>query len=223
MSEFIYIYQSVVNVKEIGKELAKSVNAEIEKQQVGAVVDKANVEIGKSWAQLAAGQQKQLITKVVEETSHDALSKSIQLIDANLSEQRKRSRNVVISGLKEKDDEEDDDLKSTVFNVFQTEVDKKDILSVKRLGKFDESKRDKPGGRYVLVTLRYEDDANWVTNNGKGFKVGNGIWINPDRTRAERDALAEKIKSKKTAETEETERAEGQEPKNTQGAGPKST
>ena len=79
-----------------------------------------------------------------------------------------------------------------------------DILHVKRIGssKKDESVKEgssvkviKP--RLLLVSLKYESDAAFLHNNGYGRKVtcvnddSMHAWINPDLTRAERDAQYE--------------------------------
>ena len=53
----------------------------------------ASQKITQSWADIAKKEQKTMISDVVEKTSETALKKSISLIDANLTEQRKRVRN----------------------------------------------------------------------------------------------------------------------------------
>ena len=50
-------------------------------------------------------------------------------------------------------------------------------------------KKFKPGkNRLVLIVLKKEDCAAELHNFGRGRKLDNGIWINPDLTRTERDA-----------------------------------
>ena len=164
-------------------------------EQVDTVVKTANEKIGKSWAEISAGKQKNLIAEVVEASSHTALSKSMQLISADMTERRKRSRNIIISKLKEKLSEETErELISRTFTLLNGEVEKREILSAKRLGKYTEDKM-----RPVLVTLKYEEDATFAHNNGKGFNCGNGIWINQDMTRTEREALYNERVARRTA------------------------
>ena len=192
------IAASVVKAQAVDtKAVANEVGKIIEGSQIKQLVEKANVEITKSWASIAVENQEALIEKVVEKSSKTALSKSMQLIDANMTEARNRSRNIVIYGLVENDheNETEEDLKSTTFQILEGRVNKDEILSAKRLGRFDPQKKK----RVVLVSLKYEDDAFWAHNQGKGYKARNftNVYVNPDRTRAERDALREKLIAKK--------------------------
>ena len=137
-------------------------------------------------------EPKKLIEKVVEQSSEVALQKSIQLIDANLTEQRKRCRNVIMSGVPEIPDE---DIRRTVLTNLNDECESRDIVDCKRLGKLNKPKKDGPASppkpRPILIIFRNESDALQYHNYGRGRKVfrNRNIWINPDLTRTEREAL----------------------------------
>ena len=47
--------------------------------------------------------------------------------------------------------------------------------------------------------MRREDDAVFFTNNGKGRKFPGGVWVNPDLTTSEREALYQKRLMKRTS------------------------
>ena len=200
----------------------------IKSVQVEQVVKEANAAVGKSWADIAAGNQKELIQEVVKVPSHEALVESSQLIDANMSEERKRVNNVVLSGITE-DVKDDELIMETVKLLGTEEIDKKDIVSARRLGLFDKNKK-----RPILITMRREDDAKFAHNYGRGYQVRNrvNVWFNPDLTQHQRDArynsrvakrkanaAAEQNRNKevvpeKTAEVVPEEPAETHEPKN---------
>ena len=115
-------------------------------------------------------------------------------MDANITERKKRSNNLIISKVKE---EKDENLKAIAFELLGKEVEKSEILEVKRLNYGRLSNRNQP--RLIFVTLKYEEDARWAHRNGRGYNVEGDIWINPDLTKTERDALWEERKAKKAS------------------------
>lgn len=134
-------------------------------------------------------QQKKLIKEVVEETSKSALQSSIQLIDANLTEQKKRVRNVVISGVDEDYGAEGSSLKDVAVDLLGSDCSIRDIVVVKRLGEKKPRKR-----RPILAVFKSEEVAQHFHNYGRGRKVMElvGCWVNPDLTRTEREAMFKK-------------------------------
>ena len=171
--------------------VTEAVKVSVREEQVKVVVSEANTKVAESWANIAKGAQKDLINDVVKESSKVALTESIQLIDSNLTEQRKRSRNIVMSGIIEKSGE-DKDLKEMVCEILGGEITERDVLAAFRLG---DSQKTRKNPRPILVKLRSEDDANYFHNNGRGYQVGgtgSNIWINPDLTQAEREAAYQK-------------------------------
>ena len=52
--------------------------------------------------------------------------------------------------------------------------------------------------------MRREDDAVFFTNNGKGRQFTGGVWVNPDLTRTERDALYEKREARRVRNRNKT-------------------
>ena len=143
----------------------------------------ARVKDQVSWAEVAS--QKKLITEVVEQTSKNALEKSIQLIDSNLTDQKKRVRNVVMSGVKENIREGEASLIEVVSDLLECDIN--DMVNVKRLG---EKKVGK--SRFILIVFKSEEAALYYHNYGRGRKVEGNIWVNPDLTRTERDAMFKK-------------------------------
>ena len=148
----------------------------------GAIVggELLNTQV-ETWAQVT---QRKLIKEVVEETSKTALQESIQLIDANLTEQKKRVRNAVISGVDEDYGGEGSTLKEVTIELLGRENTPHEIVTVKRLG-------EKKAGlkRPILVVFKSEEAAQFFHNYSRGRNVARNIWVNPDLTRTERDAL----------------------------------
>ena len=175
-------------VPEIIKEVVSSVKRVLEESNVKEAVIQSN-----SWADVVKGNQRQLITEVVKQTTEEAHKSAIKLVDANLTEQRKRNHNIVISGMKETENEE---IKETVFKVISpiSNIVKNDIMIAKRLGKNSPEK-----DRSILVTLRYEEDANYLHNYKYGRKVEDeqNAWINGDLTRTERELAYNKREEKR--------------------------
>ena len=176
--------------------VSKSVKESIQTNEIEKVVGEVNEKVGKSWAELAQGNHKQLITDVVKLTSNEALTESMQLIDANLQEQKKRSLNIIVSGMKETGkNPSKEELSATFFKLMDGEIEKKDIVLAKRLGVFTDGKR-----RNVMITLRYQGDAEFVHNHERGRKIivseshqlqdqiGDEIWMNADLTKLQREA-----------------------------------
>ena len=123
------------------------------------------VTAGRSWADVTSGEQKQLINEVVKQSSHTALTKSMQLINADLTEQRDRSNNIIISGAKEIVGEV---LTDCVYSMVSpvADIPRTDIVKAVRLGKSYPNKT-----RLILVTVRHEEDARFLHNYKIGRKV----------------------------------------------------
>ena len=145
--------------------------------------------VERSFADVVRGEQKTLIEDAVQHSSQNAVRQSLQLIDSNLTEQRNRSNNVVISNAPESPNE---NLTDCVYNIMepvaQSEIPRSDIVKAVRLGKPEPGKN-----RLILVTLRHEEDARFLHNYKYGRKVlsrdqSQKWWINADLTRIERDA-----------------------------------
>jgi hypothetical protein len=140
-----------------------------------------------TFAQITQRNLPKIIKEVVQETSKSALQESMQYIDANLTEQKKRVRNAVISGVNEDYGREGTTLKEVTIELLGSECSSHDIVTVKRLGlKKEESKRP------ILVVFKSEETAQFFHNYGTGWKVTASVWVNPDLTRTERDAQYKK-------------------------------
>ena len=151
---------------------------------VEGIVSNSNEKIGLSFAEVVKVDQKKVIKEVVEETSKSALQKSIQLIDSNLAEQKKREKNAVMSGLAEDTGAGDSTLKEVVADFLGYDCSVNDLVSVKRLGE------KKPRGkRLILIVFKNEEAARHFHNYGRGREVSDKVWVNPDLTRTERDAM----------------------------------
>ena len=136
-------------------------------------------------------QRKKLIKEVVQETSKTALQESIQLIDANLTEQRKRVRNAVISLVEEDYGAEGSSLKEVAVDLLG-DCSPHDIVTVKRLG--EKQARSK---RPILVVFKNEEAAQYFHNYGRGRKVHDRFWINPDLTSTEREVQYKKRQARR--------------------------
>ena len=176
--------------------VTQAVKESLKEEHVNMAVQDANVKVAKSWAEITKSTQQDLITDVVKKSSKIALSESIQLIDSNLTEQRKRTRNIVVSGIPEQPSENSSDMKTEMVDILGGELAERDILAAFRLG---DAKKQRTKPRPILVKLRSEDDANYFHSNGRGYQVGGSgseTWINPDLTQAERTAAYNKRQEK---------------------------
>ena len=192
-------------VPAIVNEVVKGVKSALGDSQVGKMMKVANEKITQSWADITRNEQKKVIKEVVEKTSETALKKSICLIDANLSEQKKRVRNVVISNIAEDyGRDEDTSLSEVVVGVLDEEqLSTNDFVSCKRLG------MKKPDHtRLVLVIFKREEDAMYFHNWGRGRKLTDGIWVNPDLTRTERDAMYQRRQERRIKQSSNREQPE---------------
>ena len=86
--------------KEISAVIPKVVAGVEEKIKEGCfdnVFKDAGRVVSQSWADIARNDQNKIIEEAVQATSDVALKQSMRLLDSNLTERQKRSRNVVIS------------------------------------------------------------------------------------------------------------------------------
>jgi len=116
--------------------------------------------------------------------------------------------NVIITGLPESGIGNLTDKVMDICQNLEPKFVTKDLLSCKRLGK---SSSNQSQTRPILSNLRLHSDAQYMHRYGKGqcvFLDGIGeIWINPDLSKSEREALYElrQKKRNKNAKNEPTE------------------
>ena len=203
-------------IDKVGLMIQKEINAVIPKVVAGVeekimngclenVFKDAGRVVSKSWAEIARTDQNKIIEEAVQATSDVALQQSMKLLDSNLSERKKRSRNVIITNIPENSG--GTSLGEVICNKIGDGLTREDILSCNRLGK-----PVKPGerSRAILCVLRKEDDAVYFSNNGKGRQFPGGVWVNPDLTRAERDVLFEKREARREKKSKKTEQSVGE-------------
>ena len=138
------VIKDCMNEKSLIEGIATQVTEKMKEMNVEGLVQDANAMIQKSWSQVAVDNQKKLITDVVTATSDKALAESMQKIDANVMEQRKRDRNIVVTGLDEGLDESFETIREKVFKVLDGCVSKNDIMVAKRVGRIDPQKMKRP-------------------------------------------------------------------------------
>ena len=171
---------------------------------------------GKTWADAAKAEQKNIVAQVAQNTSESAVKQSMAFINTNLTEMRNRVNNLIIYNIKETAGE---DLQTSVHSVLQPLVDipRSDIVKAVRLGKLV-AENQRNNERTVLVTLRHEEDSKFLHNYKAGRKVeqadGRGhLWINADLTKTERDAafkLRQQRKARRLAGAAAAERGRPQ-------------
>ena len=194
-------------IDKVGLMIQKEINAVIPKVVAGVeekimngclenVFKDAGRVVSNSWAEIARTDQNKIIEEAVQATSDVALQQSMKLLDSNLSERKKRSRNVIITNIPE--NSVGTSLGEVICSKIGEGLTRDDILSCNRLGKPGER------SRAILCVLRKEDDAVYLSNNGKGRKFPGGVWINPDLTRAERDVLFEKREARRERNSKKT-------------------
>jgi hypothetical protein len=172
------------------EELVAGVKSALGETSVQQMVKDANEKISKSWVDIAKTEQKRVMNDVVGKTSEAALKESLSKISADLSEQKSRQRNAVMFNVPEGHGGNDASLEQVVCGFAGRGLSQEEIAYCKRLGE------KKPGkNRLVLIVLKKEDCAAELHNFGRGRKLDDGIWINPDLTRTERDAkFQERVK-----------------------------
>ena len=124
------------------------------------------------------------------------LSQSVQLIEANFAERRRRSRNIIVSNLPDSSAETESDLKELICKTVKYEIAPADIVHAKRIGSFggtNAQSKKKYRGRLVVATLKREDDAVTLHKNGRGYAfwgatTAENVWVNPDLPKCDRDA-----------------------------------
>ena len=167
-------------IPEVVEEIKAGVKQAFRENAVLELVGGAKEAISKTWADVAKTEQKKVMKEVVEQTSEAALQKSLGRISADLSEQKNRSRNCIISQVPEANGEG-----TTVNEVVANlgDLDVNHIVDAKRLG-------ERKGGqnRLILVRFKREDVAQEFHNFGRGRSLRGGVWANPDLTRTERIA-----------------------------------
>ena len=186
---------SVLINREINLVIPKVVAGVEEKIKEGCfdqVFKDAGRVVSNSWVDIARSDQKKVINEAVQATTDVALQQSMQLIDSNLTERKRRTRNVIITNIPE--NSVGANLKEVICHHLGEELHQQHILSCNRLGKLKENPL-KP--RAILCVMLREDDAVYFSNNGKGRRFTNNVWVNPDLTRAERDVLFHKREEKK--------------------------
>ena len=168
-------------IPEVVAEVKAGVRIALGEESMQKLVSGAKDAITKSWADVAKTEQKRVIKEVVEQTSESALTKGLGRISADLSEQKNRGRNCIVSNIPEGHGTDRATLTEVVtsFGV----VEASDIADAKRLG---EEKRGT--NRLVLVIFKREDVAADFHNYGRGRNIEGEVWVNPDLTRTEREA-----------------------------------
>ena len=158
---------------------------------VNNVINEANKDISKTWAQIASGDATKLITEVVQVTSGPALSQSVQLIEANFAERRRKSRNIIVSNLPDSSAETESDLKELICKTVKYEIAPADIVHAKRIGSFGGTNAQSK--KKYIATLKRKDDAVTLHKNGRGYAfwgatTAENVWVNPDLPKCDRDA-----------------------------------
>ena len=169
-------------IPEVIGEIVNEVKHALGESSLKQLAQEANDTIVKNWENFAKTEQKKVISEVVEKTSEVAMVKNLGRISADLSEQKNRVRNCVLSDIPEGSGGADTSLGQVVAALAGNEFATDDIAICKRLG------MKKPGqNRLTLVVFKREQVAAEFHNFGRGRKIGN-TWVNPDLTSTERQA-----------------------------------
>ena len=169
-------------IPEVIGEIVNEVKSALGESSLKQLAEEANDTIVKNWESFAKTEQKKVITEVVEKTSEVAMEKNLGRISADLTEQKNRVRNCILSEIPEGSGGADTSLGQVVATLSGGEFSTDDIAVCKRLG----IKRDGQN-RLTLVVFKREQVAAEFHNFGRGRKLGN-TWVNPDLTRTEREA-----------------------------------
>ena len=101
---------------------------------VKTVVKETTDAVAKSYAETVKKENKALLKDTVKSTSENALKETMKFVDANLAEQRKRTRNVIISGVNEVENEDCGDVVCNIFNRFDVKFERSEIANRRRIG-----------------------------------------------------------------------------------------
>ena len=121
------------NVKATVQKEIKSALPDIVKTVLTETKECAEV-LSKTYATIVKKQQQNMIQETVKETSNMALKESMISLESNLAEKKRRTRNVIISGVPE---QEQEDIKDVVFGILKPlegRLEKNEILTTSRLG-----------------------------------------------------------------------------------------
>ena len=202
------------------EEVVAGVKAALGGNTVQQMVKEANETINKSWADIAKTEQKRVMSEVVGKTADSALQKSLSRISADLSEQKTRLRNCIMSNVPEGYGGTDTSLSEVVVSFADEEISADDIAYCNRLGKKEEGKN-----RLILIVCKREDMAAEFHNFGRGRKLPNNVWINQDMTKTEREAKYH-MRQERRVRIEESKRNKrqpvrnaGEQPEETRNAG----
>ena len=94
--------------------------------------------LSKTYSDVVKKQQNKMIDETVKATSNLALKESMKSLESNLA-QKKRTRNVVISGIDEYEQENTSDIAHTLLKPLEHRLQKCDILKSKRIGSKSEA------------------------------------------------------------------------------------
>ena len=168
-------------IPEVVEEVKAGVRIALSEDSVQQLVSGAKEAITKLYSDVTKTEQKRVIKEVVEQTSEAALTKGLGRISADLSEQKNRGRNCIVSNIPEGHGGDKATLTEVVASFGIVEAN--DVADCKRLGEL------KPGAnRLVLVIFKREDVAADFHNYGRGRNIEGDVWVNPDLTRTEREA-----------------------------------
>ena len=171
--------------------------------------------LSKTYADIVKKQQNNMINETVKATSNMALKESMISLESNLAEKKRRSRNVIITGVPEGEEEVTEDIVYNTLKPFEARLNKNEILAASRLGRRNENSETDQSRRprMIIVTLKFESDATSFHNNGIGRKIeDSNIWVNPDLTRTERDVLYRKRVQRRRSKAANIDKREAGDP-----------
>ena len=206
-----------VTIKELKEEIAilygklKGDESEL-KDEIKLAV--SEVKITKTWAQVAADEQKglldeikkareevkkaktsgpskELVSQVVGETAPLLISSGLKKIDSDHAERQKRVCNVIIKRVTESNSDDKETITKLDKN-FVTETLKipaGEIVNLYRAGPLLDKDGKRRFNRPLVVELMDKASADYWHNNGRGRKVeGTELYINQDLCAADRHA-----------------------------------
>ena len=182
------------------------------REELKVTVDE--IEQTKTWAQIAADEQKGLVdeikkardevkkakssgpsketvSQVVQETAQLAIDAGLKKIDSDHVERQKRCCNVLIKKVEESSSD-DDNVRTRLDKNFVTEtlqIPAGEIVSLYRAGPLLDEDGKRRLCRPLIVKLMDKASADYWHLNGKGRRVkGTGYYINQDLCAADRHA-----------------------------------
>ena len=160
---------------------------EIQQGQINSVQDTVKAEM-KTWADIA---KKNVNQRSGRQLTENSVKQAVRIVN----EEERRSRNLMIYGYPETENETDSEITRNVKNVYQ----EMDCLVPKTIDIYRMGKKEPGKTRPIKVEFTNSGDVEFALVHARKLKTGqlNSVYLGPDRTKEERLAHNKLVKQMK--------------------------